>query len=45
METNLSLLAGTALTIGTLHTLAGPDHYLPFVAMSKTRIKIKDLEI
>jgi len=37
METNLSFLAGTALTIGTLHTLAGPDHYLPFVAMSKTR--------
>jgi len=37
MEHNLSFLAGTALTIGTLHTLAGPDHYLPFVAMSKTR--------
>lgn len=37
METNLSVLAVTALTIGTLHTLAGPDHYLPFVAMSKSR--------
>jgi nickel/cobalt transporter (NicO) family protein len=37
METNLSFLAGTALTIGTLHTLAGPDHYLPFVAMSRSR--------
>jgi sulfite exporter TauE/SafE len=37
METNLSFLAGTALTIGTLHTLAGPDHYLPFVAISKAK--------
>lgn len=37
MEPNLSFLAGTALTIGTLHTLAGPDHYLPFVAMAKAR--------
>jgi sulfite exporter TauE/SafE len=37
METNLSVLALTALTIGSLHTVAGPDHYLPFVAMSKSR--------
>jgi nickel/cobalt transporter (NicO) family protein len=37
METNISFLAGTALTLGTLHTLAGPDHYLPFVAMARTR--------
>lgn len=37
METSISFLAGTALTIGTLHTLAGPDHYLPFVALSKSR--------
>jgi sulfite exporter TauE/SafE len=37
MESNLSVLAGTALTIGTLHTLAGPDHYLPFVAMARAR--------
>jgi sulfite exporter TauE/SafE len=37
METNLSVLALTALTIGSLHTLAGPDHYLPFVAISKSR--------
>lgn len=25
----------TAVTIGTLHTLLGPDHYLPFVAMAR----------
>jgi nickel/cobalt transporter (NicO) family protein len=37
MVTNLSFLAVTALTIGTLHTLAGPDHYLPFVAIAKAR--------
>lgn len=36
METNISFLAGTALALGTLHTLAGPDHYLPFVAMART---------
>jgi sulfite exporter TauE/SafE len=37
MEHNVSLLAGTAITVGILHTLAGPDHYLPFVALSKSR--------
>src|SRR3972149_11905180 len=37
MEMNLSFLAGTALTIGALHTLAGPDHYLPFVVISRAR--------
>lgn len=37
MEPTFSFLAGTALTIGFLHTVAGPDHYLPFVAMAKTR--------
>lgn len=37
METNFSLLAITAISIGVFHTLAGPDHYIPFVAMSKTR--------
>jgi len=37
MDNSFSFLAVSALTIGTLHTLAGPDHYLPFVAMSKTR--------
>jgi sulfite exporter TauE/SafE len=36
-EPGLPWLAGTALTIGTLHTLAGPDHYLPFVAMAKAK--------
>jgi ABC-type nickel/cobalt efflux system permease component RcnA len=29
------LLCWTAATIGTVHTLLGPDHYLPFIAMSR----------
>lgn len=31
------LLAGTAATLGFVHTVLGPDHYLPFVAMAKAR--------
>jgi len=31
------VLAGTAATIGFIHTILGPDHYLPFIAMSKAR--------
>ena len=31
------VLAGTAASIGFVHTVLGPDHYLPFVAMSKAR--------
>ena len=33
--TSLHVLCGTAASIGFLHTLLGPDHYLPFVAMSR----------
>lgn len=28
-------LAGLSLAVGGLHTLLGPDHYVPFVAMSR----------
>lgn len=31
------VLAGTAATIGFVHTVLGPDHYLPFIALSKAR--------
>lgn len=31
----LSVLCATAASIAFLHTLLGPDHYLPFVAMSR----------
>ncbi len=31
----LLLLIGTAAFIGVSHTLAGPDHYVPFIAMAR----------
>ncbi len=34
MDSTAVLLA-SAISIGTLHTLLGPDHYLPFVAMAR----------
>lgn len=37
MTEAIPILAGTAATIGLLHTLAGPDHYLPFIVMGKAR--------
>ncbi len=37
MTPELIALAVTAVTIGFLHTVTGPDHYLPFVVMAKAR--------
>ncbi len=37
MEESTILLAGTAVTIGFIHTLIGPDHYLPFIVMGEAR--------
>ena len=37
MTQELSILVATAATIGVLHTLIGPDHYLPFLAMAGAR--------
>ncbi|MCF7794126.1 MAG: sulfite exporter TauE/SafE family protein [Candidatus Cloacimonetes bacterium] len=37
MSNEISLLAITAASIGFFHTLFGPDHYLPFIVMSKAR--------
>lgn len=31
------MLVVTAITIAFLHTLTGPDHYVPFIALAKTR--------
>jgi sulfite exporter TauE/SafE len=33
----ITLLMGTAAIIAFTHTLFGPDHYLPFIVMSKAR--------
>ena len=35
MNSEIQLLAITAASIGLFHTLFGPDHYLPFIVMSK----------
>jgi len=37
MSQDLTLLAITAATVGFLHTILGPDHYIPFIAMAKAR--------
>lgn len=37
MSGELLLLAGTAATIGFIHTVIGPDHYLPFIVLAKAR--------
>jgi ABC-type nickel/cobalt efflux system permease component RcnA len=31
------LLAGTAATLGLVHTVIGPDHYLPFIVIARAR--------
>jgi nickel/cobalt exporter len=33
----IAALTATAAAIGVLHTLLGPDHYLPFVMLSRSR--------
>lgn len=35
MSGEIAILAGTAAVIGFTHTLLGPDHYLPFIVLSK----------
>jgi ABC-type nickel/cobalt efflux system permease component RcnA len=35
MSNDLLLLALTALSLGFLHTILGPDHYLPFIMMAR----------
>jgi ABC-type nickel/cobalt efflux system permease component RcnA len=35
MNPDTTLLVVTAASVGFLHTVLGPDHYLPFVAMSR----------
>ncbi len=37
MSRDLLILIATAASIGFFHTLIGPDHYLPFVVMSRAR--------
>jgi len=37
MTTQLEILLITAISVAFLHTLTGPDHYLPFIIMGKAR--------
>ncbi|MBI5010716.1 MAG: hypothetical protein HZB98_13960 [Bacteroidia bacterium] len=34
MDNSIALLSVTAVSLGFLHTLLGPDHYLPFIVIS-----------
>ena len=37
MNDSIALLSLTAISLGFFHTLLGPDHYLPFIVMSKAK--------
>ena len=37
IEKEILILTGTAATLGFVHTLVGPDHYLPFIVISRAR--------
>ena len=37
MDNSIALLSVTAVSIGFIHTILGPDHYLPFIVLSRAR--------
>jgi len=37
MNDSIALLSATAVSIGFIHTLFGPDHYLPFIVLSEAK--------
>ena len=37
IDNQILVIAGTAATLGFVHTVLGPDHYLPFIVMSRAR--------
>ncbi len=37
MDQELNILLLTAASLGFLHTISGPDHYLPFIVIGKAR--------
>jgi nickel/cobalt transporter (NicO) family protein len=37
MNSSIAILSATAISIGFLHTLLGPDHYLPFIVLSQAK--------
>ena len=36
-NSQILIIAGTAATLGLVHTALGPDHYLPFIVISRAR--------
>ncbi|MDQ1332838.1 MAG: DsbD 2 protein [Bacteroidota bacterium] len=37
MGDSITLLSATAISIGFIHTILGPDHYLPFIVLSEAK--------
>lgn len=37
MDSSIMLLSATAVSIGFIHTIVGPDHYLPFIVLSEAK--------
>lgn len=37
MDNSIAVLSATAISLGFLHTLLGPDHYLPFIVLSEAK--------
>ena len=37
MDSQILVLAGATASIGFIHTALGPDHYIPFIALSKSQ--------
>ena len=37
MDNSIALLSFTAISIGFVHTILGPDHYLPFIVLSQAK--------
>jgi nickel/cobalt transporter (NicO) family protein len=37
MNDSIAILSVTAISIGFIHTLLGPDHYLPFIVLSQAK--------
>lgn len=37
MDESIAILSVTAVSLGFIHTILGPDHYLPFIVISEAR--------
>jgi sulfite exporter TauE/SafE len=37
MDNSITLVSVTAVSLGFIHTLLGPDHYLPFIVLSEAK--------